>query len=1006
MVPGSSLSSRYLFAILLIFLCSSLTFAQSSTGSLRGSVEDSTGARISQASVLLRSTESPLTRSGNSGPRGEFRVDALPTGSYQLEVSAKGFATASAPVTISVGGTLDVQVQLLPAGDKQVVTVSGKSSSIVTTPLDASNTVVQSLVSPKDINEMPLAHRSFANIAYLAPTTEPVEPSDPTKARITAVAFGGSSGLNVNLEVDGADNNDDYIGGFLQNFSPDSIEEFGVRTSQMDADTGRTNGGSVLISTKRGTDEWHGSAAGYFRDSALNARFPIDNPSTEPKQPFSRQNFVGAIGGPVAKGKLYLFSSYEFVRENASVAYSTNSLNEFNALATLASDGLLPDVNSITVPSSVTVPFHENLFTIRADWNQSERSQWFARFGLDRYRTQNDLVQQGTLPNTGVTSDSKFFNVVVGNQYQFSPTTLGSLTLSAQNFHITRDPNSHLGYALAFPFSATFHTISGFETFGDNQFATPITAFPVERDQQKYQLRYDLTHVSGHHSFKVGVNFVHEPVLRGQLAGTSTLYVLPQDPSFYVDNPEQFVSDLADGAQPTGGAGPFAQSIRRVGFFASDSWRVSPRLTVNYGLRYDTTFGLFQAEGRSQSQNPGLLTLQALQIPLASSAPKDYRKAFGPRLGLAYALDPAAKTVLKLGGGVFFNDLYQNGWVDAFTAVNVAPGQCAQPGDPGCLPSAADGGQGAVIDPRYHTPYNIQASAAIEHAINKDWIVSATYQHHTGMHEYRRYEYAGGVTLNSPIAPGLEPNISLFKSDNRSVYDGVSFLVRGQMGKRFDLIAHYTLASAKTWGAVVGELSDYVNGVSDPRNPFGPGDYGPSGEDVRHRFVLAGELNLPWKIQVTTLAQFESARPFTLGTGTDINGDGISGDDRAVINGVQTTLDQFRGTPYQQVDLRVSKEFQFGERRSLRLFAEMFNLLNRSNPANNYVGDIAALPVPADQVDAGNVTSFCLNADCSQTRPITLADVRKPAGAVGDFFGPGTTVGIPFAAQFGLRFSF
>lgn len=991
---------------MLLFAMSTNSFAQVPTGALRGSVVDSTGALVSGAGIALRGTGALVSRTSTSSARGEFRVDSIPPGAYQLEVSAKGFAAAATDVIISVGSAVDVQVTLRPATEKQTVNVTANASSIITTPLDPSNSVVQSLVSPKDINEFPLAHRSFANIAYLAPTTEPVEPSDPTKARITAVAFGGSSGLNVNLEVDGADNNDDYIGGFLQNFSPDSVEEFGVRTSQMDADTGRTNGGSILISTKRGSDNWHGGAASYFRDSAFNARFPIDNPASEPKQPFSRQNYVGTIGGPLAKGKLWLFSSYEFVRENASVSYSANSLAEFNALATLASDGLLPNVSSITVPNGVTVPFHENLFTLRADWNQSQRSQWFSRFGLDRYRTQNDQVQQGTLPNTGVTSDSKFFNLVVGNQFQFSANTVGSLTLSTQNFHITRNPNSHLGYALAFPFSATFHTISGFETFGDNQFATPITGFPVQRDQQKYQLRYDLSHHAGNHSLKFGVNFIHEPVLRGELAGNSTLFVLPQDPSFYVNNTEQFASDLQAGAQPSGGAGPFAQSIRRIGVYADDSWRATSRLTINYGLRYDTTFGLFKAEGRDQSQNPALLTLKALQIPLASSAPKDYRKAFGPRLGLAYSFGPSGKTVFRAGGGVYFNDLYQNGWIDAFTAVNVDPGTCGQPGDPGCVPSAADGGQGALIDPNYHTPYSIQASAGIEHAINKDWTVSATYQHHTGTHEYRRYEYAGGITLNSTVAPGLEPNLSFFKSDNRSAYEAISFLVRGEMGKRFDLIAHYTLASAKTWGATVGELSDYVNGVSDPRNPFGPGDYGPSGEDVRHRFVLAGELNLPWHVQATTLAQFESGRPFTLGTGTDINGDGISGNDRAVVNGVHTTLDQFRGTPYQQVDLRVTKEFKFGETKSLRFFAEMFNLFNRSNPANNYVGDIAALPVPADQVAAGNVTSFCLNADCSSTRPITLKDVQRPAGAVGDFFGPGTTVGIPFAAQFGVRFSF
>jgi hypothetical protein len=138
----------------------------------------------------------------------------------------------------------------------------------------------------------------------------------------------------------------------------------------------------------------------------------------------------------------------------------------------------------------------------------------------------------------------------------------------------------------------------------------------------------------------------------------------------------------------------------------------------------------------------------------------------------------------------------------------------------------------------------------------------------------------------------------------------------------------------------------------------------------------------------------------------DINGDGVA-TDRAVVNGQQTTLDQFRGTPFAQVDLRISKTFKFGEHMSLRPFVEFFNLLNRVNPGNNFVADIGALPVPASEVAAGNVTHICTNADCTTMRPITsLKDLRAPGGALGDFFGPGTTVGMPFAAQFGLRFSF
>ena len=152
-------------------------------------------------------------------------------------------------------------------------------SSITTETIDTSSAVRGGVVGSQDLEALPLPARSFANIAYLVPGTEPVEPSDPTKARITAVSTGGSSGLNNELSVDGADNSDDWIGGFLQNFSPDGIQEFAVRTSNEDADTGWTTAGSVVITTKHGTNDWHGDGAFYERAAALNARFPIENPA-------------------------------------------------------------------------------------------------------------------------------------------------------------------------------------------------------------------------------------------------------------------------------------------------------------------------------------------------------------------------------------------------------------------------------------------------------------------------------------------------------------------------------------------------------------------------------------------------------------------------------------------------------------------------------------------------------------------------------------------------------
>ena len=983
-----------------VFIFCAFSWGQAFRGSIIGHVEDASGARIPRATIVVHARASALERTVSSDNNGDFRVDDLPSGSYHVSVTAPGFAEAGSDLEVVVSMVREITAALQPAAIQQSVKVQARTSSISTEQIDLSSAVHQGAVSAEDLQTIPLAHRSFANIAFLVPGTEPVEPSDPTKARITAVSFGGSSGLNVELSVDGGDNSDDYIGGFLQNYSPDVVQEFVVRTSQEDADTGRTTGGSVVLTTKRGTDDWHGETAIYERAAALNARLPIDNPPPEPKQPFSRQNYIGTLGGPVVQGKIWFFSSLEYVHEDASIAYSPASISQFDALATLASAGLVPEVDSIAVPENAPVPFHDYLVTTRFDWTQSARSQWFLRAALDRYTTTNDLVQQATLPSTGATSRSNYMNLLLSQQFIFSPTWVGSFVAEASGLHHTETRNGDLGYALAFPFSSTDSSISGFETFGDNQFVTPITNFPVLRNQEKYQFRYDVTHTVGKHSPRVGINFIHEPVMSGALAGNAeTLIQFPENPSFYAASPSQFYADLTCAppipidikctATP-GGDGSFVQNVQRLGLYAEDSWRVTPRLTVNYGLRYDTTFGLFISYGRSQLENPAYLTLKALDLPLVASAPQDYRHAFAPRLGVAYSPGPSGTTVFRAGFGLYYNDLAQNGWVTAFQAVNAPPGPCVVPTDSGCLPP---GSAGALIDPRYRTPYAIHTTAGVEHAFNAEWLVSADFTHEQGNHGYRRYDYTSTVNL-----PADAPNIALFKSDNRSSYNGLSLHLQGNVSRHFNLIANYTLSKAQTWGCVLGELFDYVNGVCNPLDPFAKGDYGPSGEDVRDRFVLAGVFYLPAGFQVSLLGQVESARPFTI-TNTD-------GTDRITVNGVKTSLDEFRGTPYIQWDFRVSRPFTFHERFTATPFIEFFNIFNRNNPGANYVTNVGAFPVPVN--DTSNITGICANPPtCSTFTPITsLKQLSFPAGALGDFFGPGTTVGGAFAAQIGGRFTF
>ncbi len=904
-------------------------------------------------------------------------MDDLAPGTYQVVVTANGFTQVGSDVKIFISSVQEITVVLKPQTVQQTVSVQGQASSITTQSIDSASAVHQAVITAHDLDTIPLAARSFANIAYLTPGTEPLEPSDPTKARITAVSTGGSSGLNSEVSVDGADNSDDWIGGFLQNFSPESIQEFAVRTAQEDADTGRTTAASFVISTKRGTNEWHGDEAFYEREASLNARFPIDNPAPNPKQPFSRQNYVGTLGGPIVKDNVWFFSSFEYVHENASIAFSPNSQSEFAALAQFASDGLISDngtnINSISVPASVPVPFRDYLGLIRFDWAHSANSQWFLRAAFDSYTTRNALVQQATLPSTGATTHNNYLNLAISNQYTFGPSWVASFVFAGSGLHLTQSRNSNLGFALAFPFSSTASTISGLETFGDNQFITAITAFPVLRNQQKYQLRYDLSHQSGRHAPRFGVNFIHEPVMSGALTATAeTLLSYSNDPTFFAANPSQFYFSLScappvpadvDCEATPAGDGSFSQNVRRLGLYAEDSWHATRHLTINYGLRYDTTFGLFIASGHDQSLNPALDG-----NGIIAGIPHDYRKAFAPRLGLAYGIGSSGNTVLRGGLGLYFNDLAQNGWVEAFNAVNNFNIRNAS-------------GPPSLIDPNYHTPYALHASAGIQHAFNANWILSADWTLETGMHGYRRYDYS---------------NVSVFRTDNRSSYNALALHLQGNVAKRLSLVANYTLASAKTWGCEVGELFDYVNGVCDPLNAFAPGDYGPSGEDVRHRTVLAGTIHAPGGFEITFLSQAESARPITLVTPAG---------NRAVVNGVKTSLDEFRGTPYLQTDLRVTRPFKIQDRWSVAPFIEFFNLFNRNNPGNNYIPDISVLPVPVN--DLSNVTGLCLNPSCTQTVPVTSGkQLLVPAGALGDFFGPGTTIGIPFAAQIGVRLTF
>ena len=399
------------------------------------------------------------------------------------------------------------------------------------------------------------------------------------------------------------------------------------------------------------------------------------------------------------KNKVWFFTSFEAVHEDASIAYSPASTTQFQALAQLASQGLITGVPSISVPANVPIPFRDYIASVRFDWAQSPKSSWFLRTSADSYLTHNALVQQGTLPSTGLTTHNNYWNVALSNTYTFSPTWLGNLVLDASLLHLTQARNSDLGFALAFPFSSTALTISGFETFGDNQFATPITLFPDLRNQEKYQFRYDLSHVAGSHGLKFGVDFIHEPVLSGAFASTAeTLAQYVNNPDLLCPKPRR-VRNLHPAVHKLHRFGRLNlqfHSRRRRNFFAecsaarvlrrgllahlaSTHGQLRPALSDHLGI-------IRQVRAEAKPDNSAYITLRHCRFRLCPA----FRRITASRSRLALGSPTLQATARRLcfapALACYYDDLAQNGWATAFQGINntnFTTGTCALTGGPG-----------------------------------------------------------------------------------------------------------------------------------------------------------------------------------------------------------------------------------------------------------------------------------------------------------------------------------
>src|SRR6185369_14415139 len=432
----SSLFSAFLAMLLIASSAMSTNvFGQrSNTGTVTGVVKDEKGGLVPGASVKIVNLGTNAERTATTTSDGVYEISQLVPGNYRLEIQATGFAKyVQEPVVVNVLQRTTANADLKVGGIGETVTVTGETAPLVET----TKTDVSGVIDQRRLENLPVNGRSFASLAILIPGAT-LQPSfDPTKARVGTFSVGGSTGRNLNITIDGGDNKDNAVGGILQNFSMEGIQEFALSTQRFSAANGRSGGALLSVVSKSGTNDFHGSVFGFFRDDALNANAPkllaevnpdlFPDPADAVKPPFSRQQFGGSIGGPIKKDKAFFFGTVERTRERGNSIVPGVDQEKIGFLQPFGYQAVqfLPQ------------PFNDWQYTVKGDFNLSPKHTLVTRFAGQNNNALNDqagfLVVRTDLSG-GNESLNTLYNFLASLSSTFNSTTVNQFTYQFQTF--------------------------------------------------------------------------------------------------------------------------------------------------------------------------------------------------------------------------------------------------------------------------------------------------------------------------------------------------------------------------------------------------------------------------------------------------------------------------------------------------------------------------------------------------------------------------------------------
>jgi hypothetical protein len=972
---------------------------QSGTGIIGGTVTDPSGKAVVRAVVTLANPAQGTERTFNTQNDGVFSFTTLEAADYALSVSvSSGFSEWRQTVRLEVGQNLNLPIHLAVAENRTTVEVTAEAQEGVNT----TSSDIGGVIGARQIESLPLNGRNYLELAYLVPGNAPAPNFDPTKSHTIVISSAGQTGRGGNVTIDGADNNDDAVGGSLVNIPEDAVQEFQIASNRFSAGLGRSGSTVVNVVTKQGSNDLHGGVSFYERDKSLQGLPATYQPVPGLSPEFHRQQYAADAGGAIRRDKAWWFVAVE-------------DRQQLGADLVGARDTQHQTINRVFA----TAPLHDFLTTERADWQVSPRDRIGFRHSLE---LEDDLSQSSLDRSLGTaayrqTAVNHLQGLTADWVHIFTPAVVNRLSFADNNFINTTAPTSIAP-------QITYPDLDDGATYRVPQ---QTLQFRLQGDDVASWSHHNHTLSFGGEVQAIDADFNLGVFQQGNIQAVEDFPDFDRNQDGKVDDDDLLFAVALRSSTPTRPLDLPNNDSFHFALFAQDDWKALKNLTLNLGLRWEMDTNLNNLSWYG-NRNP------IVQSFYQGSRHRDFNN-WGPRVGFNYAFNPNLS--IHGGYGIYYDRItleimsLEKGFDGRALALNVTAGNVITdpngipiylnqdgtfaPGAPEVLSNPFGGfvftGAGAagidVISNHMRNPMVQQFNLGIEKQIGNGLLVKVDGVHNLGT----RFIIGRPVgTVFNPDTQGPD-NVTDLESAVNTKYDALWVSVRQRFTKFGEFDAAYTLAKAFNYAN--DDQIPFEYSPIDPTNL--QREYGPPPNDQRHRLVLSGVANLPWSFHFAPIWTIASGVPMDilLPDGSERvptmqrNAGGREFHNAQQLNAFIASTNAAGGVfeasansyvilpqvspqarfndSFNALDFRLDRTFKIGERSSVTLLGEAFNIFN----VTNILG-----------VSNLNYSGFANALSPDQNNPNYSSSFGMPVSTAGGVFGSGGARAFQLAGKF------